>query len=79
VDRWFLENNLTRSERAVLAVVLRGLSNKEVGHALGTSVATVRTQLSSILRKMDVHSRTELAFLAFCAAFDGAESDVSVP
>ncbi len=79
VERWHVDHSLTRSERGVLAAVLRGLSNKEVGQCLGTSVPTVRTQLSSILRKVGVHSRTELAFKAFCAAFDGAESDVSVP
>jgi DNA-binding NarL/FixJ family response regulator len=79
VKRWCDDYRLTPSEAAVLRFVLRGLSNKEVGRLLGTSVTTVRTQLSSILRKSGTHSRTELAFRAFCAAFDDATRDVATP
>jgi DNA-binding NarL/FixJ family response regulator len=41
-----------------------GLTNAEIAGALGTAASTVKTQISSILAKMNVANRTELAALA---------------
>ncbi|GBD14323.1 Putative HTH-type transcriptional regulator YhjB [bacterium HR25] len=43
----------------MLALVARGLSNKEVARALGVSPHTVRKLLERAYRKMGVGSRTE--------------------
>lgn len=52
---------LTPAEERVAALVTEGRSNKEVASALVVSVHTVEAALTSIYRKLDVHSRTELA------------------
>lgn len=55
LDGW----GLSGREREVLALVARGLSNKEVARALGVSPHTVRKLLERAYRKMGVGSRTE--------------------
>lgn len=52
---------LTLAEERVAALVAEGKSNKEVAAALVLSVHTVEAALTSIYRKLDVHSRTEMA------------------
>lgn len=52
---------LTPAEERVAALVAEGKSNKEVAAALVVSVHTVEAALTSIYRKLDVHSRTEMA------------------
>ena len=54
---------LTRAEREVASNVLSGLSNATIARRRSTSVRTVANQVSSILRKLGVHSRNELAVL----------------
>jgi DNA-binding CsgD family transcriptional regulator len=56
--------SLTQREQEVLQLVCEGLTNAEIGGALGTAASTVKTQISSILSKMNVANRTELAALA---------------
>lgn len=55
------ERVLTPREREVLALVTRGLTNREIAHALGSAPSTVKNQLSSIMAKMQAANRTELA------------------
>ena len=50
---------LTGSEQEVLALLMRGASNEEIGRARGRSVKTVANQLASIFVKLGVQSRTE--------------------
>ena len=52
---------LTEAERRIADLVVVGKSNKEVAAALFISVHTVQGALKRIFRKLDVHSRTELA------------------
>jgi DNA-binding NarL/FixJ family response regulator len=51
---------LTPTEERVAAIVAEGKSNKEVAAELVVSVHTVEAALTSIYRKLDVHSRTEM-------------------
>lgn len=55
---------LTRREVEVLILLARGRSNKEVARELSIGQQTVKTYVSSILRKLDVQSRTQAALYA---------------
>ena len=56
---------LTPRETDVVRLVARGLSNLEVGGELFVSEATVKTHLTSILRKTGLRDRTQLVVLAY--------------
>jgi DNA-binding CsgD family transcriptional regulator len=53
-------SSLTAAERAVLALVLEGLSTGAIARARGTSPRTIGHQLAAIYHKFGVHSRREL-------------------
>jgi two-component system nitrate/nitrite response regulator NarL len=55
---------LTPREREVMGLLVRGLSNKEIGHRLGIEVVTVALHLRSIYRKLGVTSRTQAVRMA---------------
>ncbi|MEJ3743834.1 response regulator transcription factor [Actinomycetes bacterium KLBMP 9797] len=55
---------LTAREREVLVEVARGRSNREIARALALSEKTVKTHVSAILNKLDVHDRTQAALYA---------------
>jgi DNA-binding NarL/FixJ family response regulator len=50
---------LTERETEVLRLAKRGLPNPQIARSLHISAGTVRNYLSSIYRKLDVHSRHE--------------------
>jgi len=52
---------LTPREREVLQLIARGYAYKEVGRRLDVAVKTVETHVSSVLRKLQLSSRHELA------------------
>jgi DNA-binding CsgD family transcriptional regulator len=52
--------SLTESEKSVVDLVARGLTNREVGEHLFMSRHTVDFHLRSIFRKLDVSSRVDL-------------------
>jgi DNA-binding NarL/FixJ family response regulator len=54
-------NQLSPRESEILALVSKGLSNKEVGNTLGISIGTVRIHLGHIYEKLHVRCRTEAA------------------
>ena len=57
-----LENNqLTERELEILALVAKGLSNKEIGAKLNISPATVARHLVNVFEKLHVRCRTEAA------------------
>lgn len=49
---------LTKQERCILEYLIRGKSNKFVAIELDIAESTVKAHVSSILRKLKVHSRT---------------------
>ena len=52
---------LTAAEREVLDHLLSGLTDREIARRRAVSPRTVSTQVASILRKLGVASRAELA------------------
>jgi len=63
IDR-MARSNLTPRERQVLQLVAKGLTNKEIGRALGISDNTARNHVNSIIEKLEVSDRTEAATIA---------------
>jgi len=59
-----LGHDLTAREREVLALIIEGLNNPQIGERLNISVTTVRTHVSSILSKLGVSNRAEAIVLA---------------
>jgi DNA-binding NarL/FixJ family response regulator len=54
---------LSPREAQVAQLVSRGMRNGEIAALLGTSCETVKKQLRSVLAKLDVSNRTELAMV----------------
>jgi DNA-binding NarL/FixJ family response regulator len=57
-DRLVLDEPLTARERDVLDMASRGLSNREIGAALGISEHTAKFHLAAIYGKLGVSTRT---------------------
>lgn len=55
--------NLSPREWAVLELLARGMSNKEIGRALSITDGTVRVHMREVLRKLDVTNRTQAALM----------------
>lgn len=57
--------SLTTRELEIVGLVCEGLKNKQIGERLFISEATVRNHLTSILSKLDLSDRFELALYAY--------------
>jgi DNA-binding NarL/FixJ family response regulator len=55
---------LSEREAEVLRLVARGLANKQIAQHLGVSLSTVKAHVSSILNKLSLPTRTQLALYA---------------
>jgi FixJ family two-component response regulator len=55
---------LSRREREVLRLIVRGVLNKQVAHELGISEITVKAHRGQVMRKMSVNSFAELVSIA---------------
>jgi LuxR family maltose regulon positive regulatory protein len=55
---------LTERERDVLQLLAIGMSNREIAVTLTVTVNTVKTHLTSLYSKLNVHSRVEAAVRA---------------
>ena len=60
--------SLTKREKEILSLVIKGATNREIAEGLLVSEQTVRNRLSGIFRKLGVKNRTEAAV---CAVRDG--------
>ena len=65
---------LTTREREIVVLIERGLSNKEIAQRLTIEVATVKNHVHSILGKLNVATRAEVA-----ACHRGASASRSLP
>jgi DNA-binding CsgD family transcriptional regulator len=54
-------STLTAAELAVAELATTGRSNREIAAELGVSVRTIESQLATVYRKLEVHSRGQLA------------------
>jgi NarL family two-component system response regulator LiaR len=56
--------NLTPREIDVLECIAQGMSNKQIAQTLFISTTTVRSHVSSMIRKLNLENRTQLAIYA---------------
>ena len=54
-------SDLTRREKEVAALVAQGLTNRQIASELVLSEHTVHRHVASILKKLDLHSREQVA------------------
>jgi two-component system, NarL family, response regulator len=59
------DSELTPREMEVLQLLIKGLSNKEIGDVLGCTENTAKFHVKNILGKLEVNDRTEAATAAF--------------
>ena len=59
---------LTAREKQVAALIARGFSNKDISAELEVSYSTVKNHVSSILKKLDLDHRTQIAVYAISRA-----------
>ena len=57
-------DRLTRQELRILLQIRDGQLNKQIAADLGISESTVKTHISTLLRKLDLQTRTQAAVLA---------------
>lgn len=55
------EQSLTSREKEILQLLVRGFSYKEIASEIFISVQTLNSHIKNIYRKLNVHSRSELA------------------
>ncbi len=55
-----MKDRLTTREREVVRLIAEGKSSKDVGDVLEMSVKTVETHRANVMRKLQVHSVSEL-------------------
>lgn len=55
---------LTVKDLSVIAAIVRGLGNKEIADCVGCTEGTVKNRVSSILGKMNLNARTQIAVKA---------------
>lgn len=71
-----MRESLTPKETAVLQLLARGQSNKDIAAEQGVSEATVKTHVSRLLSKLGLDSRTQAALYALkygIASLEGVE------
>jgi DNA-binding NarL/FixJ family response regulator len=58
------QSDLSSREMEVLALIVKGRSNKEIGEGLGISEATVKWHVNTILSRLNVSDRTQATVVA---------------
>lgn len=54
-------SQLTKRERAIVALIVRGCTDREISARLGIAYSTVRTHVASTYRKLGVNNRVGMA------------------
>ena len=60
-DRMAAIDQLTPTQLKVLRGVHLGLLNKQIAYDLGIAEATVKAHMTALMRKLNVHNRTQAA------------------
>ena len=63
---------LTPKQIKVLHGVRSGQPNKQIAYDLGIAEATVKTHVTALMRKLNVHNRTQVAIAAESLMLHGA-------
>ena len=71
----FYNSNITKREREVLLLVIRGYSNSMIAQELVISVSTVKAHLESIYRKLNVHNKIQASVKAICDSIVSLEDE----
>lgn len=58
------ETLLTEREHQVMRLLACGLSNREIGEQIAISESTVKFHLRNVMRKLNVHHRAEVVYVA---------------
>jgi DNA-binding NarL/FixJ family response regulator len=62
-------DELTPTQLKVLEGVNSGLLNKQIAFDLGIAEATVKAHMTALMRKLNVHNRTQAAIAAQALAY----------
>ena len=65
----FSSFDLNEKEKEIIGLVANGLSNKEIAERLSFSEGTIRNNLSTILEKLQLRDRTQLAVFYYKHGF----------
>lgn len=60
-----LHDDLTEREMEILLLMAKGYSNQEIADELYIALKTVKTHVSNLLSKLEVHDRTQAVIYAF--------------
>lgn len=66
-DNFEISEKLTRREKEIMQLLVKGCSNEEIGQALRISYDTLKSHRSNILKKLHVKSVAELILLSIQA------------
>ena len=63
INKIMFKYNISKREREIINLVVKGKSSKEIEDELYISLSTVNNHIYSILKKMDLKNRGELIVL----------------
>jgi len=64
-DKILKAYGLSKKEYEIIRLIAEGLSNKEIGEKLFLSEGTIKNNVSTILSKLDLRDRTQIAVFAY--------------